>query len=84
MRHVPDDKAVVLGLVTTKRGELEESDSLVERIHDAARFFPLQQLALSPQCGFASSVVGNRLTLSQQLAKLRLVVDAATKVWGRA
>ena len=84
LRQIPDDKTVVIGLVTSKRGELEESDVLIERIHEAARFFPLQQLSLSPQCGFASSIVGNCLTSSQQLAKLRLVFDTATKVWGSA
>ena len=69
LRQIPDDKTVVIGLVTSKRGELEESDVLIERIHEAARFFPLQQLALSPQCGFASSIVGNCLTSSHTIGQ---------------
>jgi 5-methyltetrahydropteroyltriglutamate--homocysteine methyltransferase len=81
LRHVPDDRTVVLGLVTTKNGRLESKDDLIARIREAGRFFPLEQLALSPQCGFASSVVGNRLTVDEQADKLRLVSQTAAAVW---
>jgi 5-methyltetrahydropteroyltriglutamate--homocysteine methyltransferase len=73
---------VVLGLVTTKRPQLESKDDLKRRIDEAARYVPLDQLALSPQCGFASTVEGNALSYQQQVAKLRLVVETAAEVWG--
>jgi 5-methyltetrahydropteroyltriglutamate--homocysteine methyltransferase len=82
LRFVPDGKMVVLGLVTTKRGELEEKDELKRRIEDASRFVPLDQLCLSPQCGFSSTVEGNTLTYDQQVAKLRLIVETAQEIWG--
>ena len=82
LRFVPEGKMVVLGLVTTKRGELEEKDELKRRIEDASRFVPLDQLCLSPQCGFSSTVEGNALTYDQQVAKLRLIVDTAEEIWG--
>ncbi len=82
LRFVPKGKMVVLGLVTTKRGELESVDALKRRIDEAARFVPLDQLCLSPQCGFSSTVEGNVLTQEQQRAKLRLVVQVAHEVWG--
>ena len=82
LRFVPEGKQVVLGLVTTKRGELEPKDSLRRRIDAASKFIPLDQLCLSPQCGFASNVAGNDITADQQLAKLRLVVETAAEVWG--
>jgi 5-methyltetrahydropteroyltriglutamate--homocysteine methyltransferase len=82
LRFVPEGKMVVLGLVTTKRGELEDKDHLKRRIEDASRFVPLEQLCLSPQCGFSSTVEGNALTYEQQVAKLRLVVETADEVWG--
>ena len=82
LRLVPDDKTVVLGLVSTKNGELESKGDLIERIHDASRFFPKDQLAISPQCGFASSIVGNQLSIEEQQAKLRLVTGVAAEVWG--
>ena len=82
LRHVPKDKIVVLGLVTTKLGALEEPDSVKRRIDEAARQMPLEQIALSPQCGFSSTVHGNDIAMEQQEAKLRLVVDVATDVWG--
>ena len=75
-------KLVVLGLVTTKRGELEDKDLLKRRIEDASRFVPLEQLCLSPQCGFSSTVEGNLLTYDEQVAKLRLIVETAQEVWG--
>jgi len=82
LRFVPAGKMVVLGLVTTKRGELEEKDELKRRIEDASRFVPLDQLCLSPQCGFSSTVEGNALTYDQQVAKLRLIVETAQEIWG--
>jgi 5-methyltetrahydropteroyltriglutamate--homocysteine methyltransferase len=82
LRFVPAGKVVVLGLVTTKRGELEDRDLLLRRIEEAARFVDLEQLCLSPQCGFSSTVEGNVLTREQQAEKLRLVVDVAEEVWG--
>jgi 5-methyltetrahydropteroyltriglutamate--homocysteine methyltransferase len=72
---------VVLGLVTTKRGELESKDALKRRIDEAAKYVPLDQLCLSPQCGFSSTVEGNVLTRDEQAAKLRLVVETAAEVW---
>ena len=82
LRFVPKDKIVVLGLVTSKRGELESKDDLKRRIDEAARFIPLESLALSPQCGFSSSEHGNDLTVADQIRKLRLVVETAREVWG--
>ena len=83
LRFVPrGHKVVVLGLVTSKTGELETKDALKRRIDAAAKYLPLEQLALSPQCGFASTEEGNLLTEEQQWAKLRLCVDVAREVWG--
>jgi 5-methyltetrahydropteroyltriglutamate--homocysteine methyltransferase len=82
LRFVPKGKMVVLGLVTSKRGAIESKDALKRRIDDAAKFVPLDQLCLSPQCGFSSTVEGNALTVDQQAAKLRLVVETAREVWG--
>jgi 5-methyltetrahydropteroyltriglutamate--homocysteine methyltransferase len=82
LRFVPPGKRVVLGLVTTKRGALESKDELKRRIDEAARFVPLDQLCLSPQCGFASTVEGNALTYDEEVAKLRLIVETAAEVWG--
>jgi 5-methyltetrahydropteroyltriglutamate--homocysteine methyltransferase len=73
---------VVLGLVTTKRPDLETKDDLKRRIDEAARYVPLEQLCLSPQCGFSSTVEGNALTRDDQIAKLELVVQTAEEVWG--
>ncbi len=84
LRFVPPGKRVVLGLVTTKRPELERKDDLKRRIDEAARYVPLEQLALSPQCGFSSTVEGNALTRDEQIAKLALVVETAQEVWGDA
>ena len=82
LRHLPaGDKVVVLGLITTKDGELEDSDLIAHRIDEAASVVPLEQLALSPQCGFASTEDGNDLSEEQQWAKIREVVDIAAKVW---
>jgi 5-methyltetrahydropteroyltriglutamate--homocysteine methyltransferase len=77
------EKQVVLGLVTTKRGALESKDTLRRRIEEASRYAPLDQLCLSPQCGFSSTVDGNALTYDEQVAKLALVVEVAEEVWGR-
>ena len=82
LRFVPKSKRVVLGLVTTKRGELEKKDDLKRRIDEAARYVPLDQLCLSPQCGFSSTVEGNALSFDDQWAKLALVVETAEEVWG--
>jgi 5-methyltetrahydropteroyltriglutamate--homocysteine methyltransferase len=82
LRFVPPGKMVVLGLVTTKRPELESKDLLKRRIDEAARYVPLDQLCLSPQCGFSSTVEGNKLTYDDEVAKLRLIVEVATEVWG--
>jgi 5-methyltetrahydropteroyltriglutamate--homocysteine methyltransferase len=81
LRFVPKGKRVVLGLVTTKRGELERKDDLKRRIEDASRFVDTDQLALSPQCGFSSTKEGNDLTQDQQWAKLALIVETAQEVW---
>jgi 5-methyltetrahydropteroyltriglutamate--homocysteine methyltransferase len=84
LRHVPDDRAVVLGLVTTKKPALEDKEELKGRIRAATAFVPLERLALSPQCGFASTEEGNLLSPAEQEAKLRLVAEAAREVWGAA
>ena len=82
LRFVPKGKTVVLGLVTTKRGELESKDELKRRIEEAAQYVDVDQLCLSPQCGFSSTSEGNDLTEEQQWAKLRLIVEIADEVWG--
>ena len=82
LRFVPAGKQVVLGLVTTKSGALESKDALKRRIDEAARYVPLEQLCLSPQCGFSSTVEGNELSFEEQVAKLELVVETAAEVWG--
>jgi 5-methyltetrahydropteroyltriglutamate--homocysteine methyltransferase len=82
LRHVPEDRTVVLGLVTTKKPTLERADIVKRRIEEASRFVPLDRLALSPQCGFASTEAGNALSAEDQAAKLKLVADVARSVWG--
>ena len=82
LRFVPKGKMVVLGLVTSKSGTLESKDELKRRIDQAAKFVPLDQLCLSPQCGFASSEEGNILAEEEQWAKLELVAQTAEEVWG--
>jgi 5-methyltetrahydropteroyltriglutamate--homocysteine methyltransferase len=84
LRHVPEDRTVVLGLVTTKKPEIESKDTLKRRIAEATAYVPLERLALSPQCGFASTEEGNLLTAADQAAKLRLVGETAREVWGAA
>ena len=83
LRFLPKGKHVVLGLVTSKTGVLENKDDIKRRIDEASKFVSLDQLCLSPQCGFASTEEGNILTEDEQWAKLRLVVDVANDVWGR-
>jgi 5-methyltetrahydropteroyltriglutamate--homocysteine methyltransferase len=83
LRFLPKGKTVVLGLVTTKLGQLETKDEIKRRIEEAAKFAPLEQLALSPQCGFASTLHGNDITTAQQAKKIRLVVEVAEEVWGK-
>ena len=82
LRDVPDDKFVVLGLVTTKRPELESMDLLTERVAQAGRYVSMERLGLSPQCGFASSIIGNRISFDDQRNKLELVVKTARALWG--
>jgi 5-methyltetrahydropteroyltriglutamate--homocysteine methyltransferase len=82
LRFVPPGKMVVLGLVTTKRGQLEDKDVLKRRIEEASRYVPVEQLCLSPQCGFSSTVEGNALSYEQEVAKLELIVETAAEVWG--
>jgi methionine synthase II (cobalamin-independent) len=82
LRFVPKGKTVVLGLVTTKKGALERKDDLKRRIDEASKFLPIEQLALSPQCGFASNAEGNALSVDQEKAKLQLIVEISREVWG--
>ncbi len=82
LRHVPEDRTVVLGLITTKKPRLETADEVRSRIEEAARIIPLERLALSPQCGFASTMEGNHLTREDQQRKLELVASVAREVWG--
>ncbi|HSE90484.1 MAG TPA: 5-methyltetrahydropteroyltriglutamate--homocysteine S-methyltransferase, partial [Candidatus Binatia bacterium] len=82
LRFVPKDKQIVLGLVTTKSGDMESADDLKRRIDEASRYAPLEQLALSPQCGFSSTVLGNNITVDAEIAKLSRVVRVAREVWG--
>ncbi len=82
LRFVPKGKMVVLGLVTTKRGELEDKDQLKARIEQASQFVPIEQLCISPQCGFSSTVEGNTVTYDEEQAKLALLVQTAAEVWG--
>ena len=82
LEKVSEDKKVVLGLITTKTPELEDKEQVIARIHEAAKYIPLDRLYLSPQCGFASCEVGNKLTEEEQWAKLKLVKEIAEEVWG--
>src|SRR5438045_8024589 len=81
LRFVPKNKTIVLGLVTTKVGTLESRDDLVRRVNEAASFMRLDQMCLSPQCGFSSTVEWNELSEEQQWAKLRLIVETAKEIW---
>jgi 5-methyltetrahydropteroyltriglutamate--homocysteine methyltransferase len=82
LRFLPKGKTVVLGLITTKLGDMESRDDILRRIDEAAKFAPIDQLALSPQCGFSSTVHGNDIVVQQQADKMRLVLDVAQEVWG--
>ena len=82
LAKVSADKKVVLGLITTKSPKLEDKDKVIKRIHEAAKYIPLDRLCLSPQCGFASCEIGNKLTEEEQWAKLKLVKEIAEEVWG--
>ncbi len=83
LKDVPGAKMVVLGLVTTKTPRRETPTELKQRIEEASALVPLERLALSPQCGFATSVIGNRITVEDQKRKLRLICETATEVWAR-
>lgn len=83
LQYVGKDKKVVLGLITTKSPELEEKEYIINRIHEAAKYIPLDSLFLSPQCGFASTEEGNKLTEEEQWKKLRLAQEIAKEVWGK-
>jgi 5-methyltetrahydropteroyltriglutamate--homocysteine methyltransferase len=82
LRYMPKDKKLILGLVSSKMGKLEKADDVKRRIDEASKLVPLDQLGISPQCGFSSTVLGNKLTIDDQIAKLRLVVEVAEDVWG--
>jgi 5-methyltetrahydropteroyltriglutamate--homocysteine methyltransferase len=82
LADVPDGKLVVLGLVTTKTARAETASELEQRIREASRYLPLERLALSPQCGFATSVLGNAITPAEEEAKLRTIVETARRIWG--
>jgi 5-methyltetrahydropteroyltriglutamate--homocysteine methyltransferase len=83
LRFLPKGKTVVLGLITSKTGRIEDKDDVKRRIEDASKYAPLEQLCLSPQCGFASTEEGNVLAEDEQWAKLRLVTELAGEIWGR-
>ena len=82
LKEIPRGKKVVLGLITSKRPELESKELVKRRIYEASQYVPLRDLYLSPQCGFASCEIGNKLTEEEQFAKLRLVKEIAEEVWG--
>jgi 5-methyltetrahydropteroyltriglutamate--homocysteine methyltransferase len=82
LAHVPEDKVAVLGLVTTKTPRRETQEGLEARIHEASRYVPLERLALSPQCGFATSIIGNAISVEDEEHKLRTIVETAERVWG--
>ena len=81
LKYVSENKKVVLGLITSKRAELEDKEKIIARIHEAAKYIPLDRLCLSPQCGFASCEIGNKITEDEQWAKLKLVKEIAEEVW---
>ncbi len=81
LRYVPDDKIVVLGLVTTKRPDLESPEELIQSIREAGRIVPLERLALSPQCGFSTSIIGNNLSVEHEKRNLKLICETAQRVW---
>ena len=81
LKDVPEDKFVVLGLVSTKKGQMEKVEELKRRIFDASRYISRERLGLSPQCGFASSIIGNAISFGEQRLKLKLVVATAQEIW---
>jgi 5-methyltetrahydropteroyltriglutamate--homocysteine methyltransferase len=81
LREVPEDKIIVLGLITTKNPELESLASLTAKVTEATRYVPLERLAVSPQCGFASSIIGNNISIEDQRSKLELVTKTAAVLW---
>jgi 5-methyltetrahydropteroyltriglutamate--homocysteine methyltransferase len=81
LQEVPQDKFVILGLVTTKRSDLESTEELKRRVVDASRYMGLERLGISPQCGFASSIIGNKISPQDQRRKLELVVKTAQAIW---
>ena len=83
LAKVSPNKKVVLGLITSKKPELEDKQTVIDRIHEAAKYIPLDRLCLSPQCGFASCEIGNKLTELEQWNKLKLVKEIAETVWGK-
>jgi 5-methyltetrahydropteroyltriglutamate--homocysteine methyltransferase len=82
LKELPDDKVAVLGLVTTKTPRMETIEDLAARIKEAGQYVPLERLALSPQCGFATSIIGNRISVEDQKRKLNVIVETAGEVWG--
>ena len=82
LSDVPEDKFVVLGLITTKKPSLESVEFLTQRVTEASRYIPLKRLGLSPQCGFASSIIGNKIAPEDQRRKLELVVQTTHELWG--
>ena len=82
LRFVPANKTVVLGLVTSKVGDMETREDLMQRVEEAAKYMPIEQMCLSPQCGFSSTVHGNDITEDQQWAKLELIAKTAQEIWG--
>jgi len=82
LKYIPEDKFVVLGLVTTKKSQMASPEELKRRISEASRYFLPERLGLSPQCGFASSILGNKISFDDQRLKLKLVVETAQEIWG--
>jgi 5-methyltetrahydropteroyltriglutamate--homocysteine methyltransferase len=82
LKHIPKNKTVVLGLISSKKPQIETKDAIKRRIDEAAKFFPLERLCISPQCGFASTHHGNKVTEDIERRKLALLVDVANEVWG--
>ena len=82
LKEVPDDKIVVLGLVTTKTARRETVADLAAQIKEASQYLPLERLALSPQCGFSTSTIGNRISVEDQMRKLKVIVETAGDIWG--
>jgi 5-methyltetrahydropteroyltriglutamate--homocysteine methyltransferase len=82
LRDVPEDKFVILGLITTKKPALESLEVFAHRIAEAGRYIPMERLGLSPQCGFASSIIGNKISVEDQRRKLELIVKTANALWG--